>query len=115
MLLVDDGLYGGDAAALGAPSKYLGKTENVRAKRVHTIAQNAPGVSATGSKMDGATWSQGYVVLPDSAGSLRGWSRGNGTQTNEDGSYDGGHANVSVFETSPYIAEDNINIDINSQ
>ena len=115
LLLVDDGLYGGDAAALGAPSKYLGKTENVRAKRVHAIAQNAPGVSATGSQMNGATWSQGYVVLPDSIGTLRGWSSGNRVSTTEDGSYDGGHANVSAFETSPYIAEDNISIDINSQ
>lgn len=115
LLLVDDSLFNGDVGALGAPSKYLGKVENVRAKRVHAIAQNALGVYPTGSQMDGATWSQGYVILPDSAGTFRGWSSGNGTQTNEDGSYDGGHANVDVFETSPYITEDNINVSINSQ
>ncbi len=115
LLLVDDSLFNGDVGALGAPSKYLGKIENVRAKRVHAIAQNALGVYPTGSQMDGATWSQGYVILPDSAGTLQGWSGGNGTRTNEDGSYDGGHANVNVFETSPYITEDNINVSINSQ
>ncbi len=115
LLLVDDSLFNGDVGALGAPSKYLGKVENVRAKRVHAIAQNALGVYPTGSQMDGATWSQGYVILPDSAGTLQGWSTGKGTHPFEDGSYDGGHANVNVFETSPYIAEDNINVSINSQ
>ncbi len=100
------------AAALGAPARFLGKYENVRVKRVHAIAQNRAGVFPTGSSVDGASWSQGYVFLPDAAGSLQGWSRAAGTLPGDDGYYDGGNASVSAYETSPYIQEDNINIDI---
>ena len=98
------------AAALGAPAKYLGRQENVRAKRVHAIAQNTAGVSRTGSRVDGASWSQGYVMLPDAAGSRQGWRSSAGTLPGEDGYYDGGNASVMAVETSPYIQEDNIDI-----
>ncbi len=103
------------AAALGAPARYLGKLENVRVKRVHAIAQelNQPGVARTGSRVDGASWSQGSVFLPDAAGSSQGWSSADGTLPGDDGYYDGGgNAYVTANRTSPYIQEDNITIDI---
>jgi len=106
LLIVDD-FDNSTAAALGAPSKYLNREENVRVKRVHA------GVFPTGTTVNAASWSQGSVFLPGAAGSSQGWSSSDGTLPGEDGSYEGGHSHVNAVETSPFIQEDSITITIN--
>ncbi len=116
LLIVDD-FDNSTAAALGAPSKYLNREENVRVKRVHAVAQTSkqttPAVFPTGTTVNAASWSQGSVFLPGAAGSTQGWSSADGTSLGEDGYYDGGHSQVNAYRTSPFIQEDNITITIN--
>lgn len=113
-LLLVDSLDNSTAAALGAPSRYLLREENVRAKRVHAVAQNVAGVFPTGTTINAASWSQGSVFLPDAAGSTQGWSSAAGTLPGEDGSYEGGKSDVNANRTSPFIQEDGITIVIHT-
>ena len=109
-LLVVDDVENGFAGALAGPASALGKQENVAAKRVHSIAQNQLGVTATGSHMDNCAWDQGQVILPGTSNISQVW---NAPITTEDLKYNGGNSSVTATELSPYTAESNINIDIN--
>jgi len=107
-LLVVDDVDSGFAGALAGPASALGKQESVAAKRVHSIAQNRLGVTATGSQMDNCAWDQGQVILSGTSNMSQVW---NAPITAEDLKYNGGNSSVTATELSPYTAE--INIDIN--
>ena len=90
----------------GAYSVYT-PNEPVRMKRMHSIAQGRRGYRRTDSYIQGVAWRSGEVRTI--AGTWTSWTD---SITNENGSNPAKGAVVNWFETSPYIAEDNIKIDL---
>lgn len=88
--------------------------ESVVVKRTISIAQNSadPTVNQVGYKktlsyLTGVSWSQGQLLLPN--GGTTAWSR---STSPEDGSFPAKGGIVNWFETSPYVAEDNVAVDL---
>lgn len=81
--------------------------ETVRMKRMHSIAQARPGAFRSGSYIQGVSWRSGQVRT--SGGSWTNWTN---AITNENGSNPAKGGIVNWFETSPYVAEDSIKVDL---
>lgn len=90
----------------GAYSVYK-PNEAVRVKRMHSIAQPRQGARRTGSYIQRVAWRSGQVRT--TSGSWTSWTN---AITNENGSNPAKGSIVNWFETSPYVSEDNIKIDL---
>jgi len=108
-LLKVEGLDDGIRRSLGAYTLHSAQ-ENVRAKRAHSIAGPRFGIQHTGSYIKNVTWAQGQVIT--TSGTPTAWSN---AITNENGSNPAKGSIINWYETSPYVAEDNIRIILPSQ
>lgn len=81
--------------------------ETVRVKRMHSIAQARAGAFRSSSYIQGVSWNSGQVRT--SGGSWTNWTSG---ITNENGSNPAKGGIVNWYETSPFVAEDSIKIDL---
>lgn len=105
-LITIDSIDQGVTRSYGVYSVYK-PNETVRVKRMHSIAQARMGAFRSGSYIQGVSWRSGQVRT--SSGSWTNWTSG---ITNENGSSPAKGSIVNWFETSPYVAEDSIKVDL---